>query len=116
MAGNLIGQDDCRILPVLLAMLAVGVLVGLLNGVATTLLGVPSFIVTLGMMLALSGFVFYLTGGAATGNPSDNFRSIGTVRGRGRAGHRPAPLPAGHPGGARGVRRLADAPALRHAR
>jgi len=77
MAGNLIGQDDSRILPVLVAMLAVGVLVGLLNGMATTLLGVPSFIVTLGMMLALSGLVFYLTGGAATGNPTDNFRSIG---------------------------------------
>ena len=77
MAGNLIGDDDSRILPVLALMLAVGVLVGLVNGVATTLLGVPSFIVTLGMMLALSGFVFYLTGGAATGNPSDNFREIG---------------------------------------
>jgi ribose transport system permease protein len=77
MAGNLIGDDDSRILPVMLLMIAVGVLVGVLNGVATTLLGVPSFIVTLGMMLALSGFVFYLTGGAATGNPSDNFREIG---------------------------------------
>ncbi|HYO38083.1 MAG TPA: ABC transporter permease [Nocardioidaceae bacterium] len=77
MAGNLIGDDDSRILPVMALMLAVGVLVGLVNGVATTLLGVPSFIVTLGMMLALSGFVFYLTGGAATGNPSDNFREIG---------------------------------------
>jgi ribose transport system permease protein len=77
MAGNLIGEDDGRILPVVLLMLAVGVLVGIVNGVATTLLGVPSFIVTLGMMLALSGFVFYLTGGAATGNPSDNFREVG---------------------------------------
>jgi ribose transport system permease protein len=77
MAGNLIGDDDSRILPVMLLMIAVGVLVGVLNGVATTLLGVPSFIVTLGMMLALSGFVFYLTGGAATGNPSDTFREIG---------------------------------------
>jgi ribose transport system permease protein len=77
MAGNLIGDDDSRILPVMLLMIAVGVLVGVLNGLATTILGVPSFIVTLGMMLALSGFVFYLTGGAATGNPSDNFREIG---------------------------------------
>jgi ribose transport system permease protein len=77
MAGNLIGDDDSRILPVMLLMVAVGVLVGVLNGLATTILGVPSFIVTLGMMLALSGFVFYLTGGAATGNPSDNFREIG---------------------------------------
>lgn len=77
MAGNLIGQDDAKILPVMLAMLVVGALVGFVNGVATTLLGVPSFIVTLGMMLALSGLVFYLTGGAATGNPTETFRNIG---------------------------------------
>lgn len=77
MAGSLIGQDEGRILPVMLLMLAVGVLVGVLNGLATTLLRVPSFIVTLGMMLALSGLVFYMTGGAASGNPVDSFRQIG---------------------------------------
>ena len=77
MAGNLIGQDEGRILPVTLLMLGVGVLVGVLNGLATTLLKVPSFIVTLGMMLALSGLVFYLTGGAASGNPVDSYRQIG---------------------------------------
>ena len=37
----------------------------------------PSFIVTLGMFLALGGLVKYLTGGAATGNPVDKFRQIG---------------------------------------
>lgn len=77
MAGSLIGQDEGRILPVMLLMLVVGVLVGVLNGLGTTLLRVPSFIVTLGMMLALSGLVFYLTGGAASGNPVDSFRQIG---------------------------------------
>ncbi|GGO72230.1 ABC transporter permease [Nocardioides deserti] len=77
MAGNLIGQDDSRILPVMVLMLAVGVLIGVLNGLGTTLLGVPSFIVTLGMMLALGGLVDHLTGGAATGNPADTFREIG---------------------------------------
>jgi ribose transport system permease protein len=77
MAGNLIGQDDSRVVPVLLLMLAVGVLVGVVNGMLTTLLRVPSFIVTLGTMLALSGLVLYWTGGAATGNPADSFRQIG---------------------------------------
>ena len=77
MAGNLIGQDESRILPVMCLMLLVGVLIGVLNGLATTLLRVPSFIVTLGMMLALTGLVRYLTGGAATGNPVDSFREIG---------------------------------------
>ncbi len=77
LAGNLIGQDESRILPVLLLMVVLGALVGVLNGLATTILKVPSFIVTLGMMLALSGLVLYLTGGAATGNPVDSFRQIG---------------------------------------
>jgi len=76
-AGNLIGQDDARAIPVLVLMLALGALIGLVNGLATTLLKVPSFIVTLGMMLALLGLVLYWTGGAATGNPADSFRQIG---------------------------------------
>jgi len=77
LAGNLIGQDESRVLPVLLLMFVLGALVGLVNGLATTILKVPSFIVTLGTMLALSGLVLYLTGGAATGNPVDSFRQIG---------------------------------------
>lgn len=76
-AGNLIGQDASKSVPVLIFMLAFGALVGLVNGLATTLLKVPSFIVTLGMMLALLGGVLFWTGGAATGNPADEFRQIG---------------------------------------
>lgn len=76
-AGNLIGQDASRIFPVLVLMLVLGVLVGLVNGLLVTLLKVPSFIVTLGMMLALLGGVMYWTGGAATGNPIDSFRQLG---------------------------------------
>lgn len=76
-AGNLIGQDSSKIFPVLLFMLVFGVAVGLVNGLLTTILKVPSFIVTLGMMLALLGGVLYWTGGAATGNPADSFRQIG---------------------------------------
>ena len=76
-AGNLIGQDAGRIFPVLVLMLVLGVLVGLVNGLLVTLLKVPSFIVTLGMMLALLGGVMYWTGGAATGNPVDSFRQLG---------------------------------------
>ena len=58
-AGNLVGQDDSRTIPVLLLMIVFGVVVGLVNGVITTLLKVPSFIVTLGMMLALLGGVMW---------------------------------------------------------
>ncbi len=76
-AGNYIGDDEGRVLPALVLMLLIGVAVGLVNGLATTLLRVPSFIVTLGTMLALGGLVRFLTGGAATGNPVDTFREIG---------------------------------------
>lgn len=76
-AGNLVGQDDARTVPVLLLMIVFAVAVGLVNGLITTLLKVPSFIVTLGMMLALLGGVMWWTGGAATGNPADSFREIG---------------------------------------
>ncbi|MCH1868105.1 ABC transporter permease [Nocardioides sp. CFH 31398] len=76
-AGNVIGLEDSRILPGLLLMFVVGTAIGLVNGLASTLLRVPSFIVTLGMMLALTGLVRYVTGGAATGNPTETFRDIG---------------------------------------
>lgn len=76
-AGNLIGQDDANSIPVLLLMLVLGLVIGLVNGLLTTLLRVPSFIVTLGTMLALLGGVLFWTGGAATGNPADGFRQIG---------------------------------------
>lgn len=76
-AGNLVGQDDARTGIVLVLMVVFGALIGLVNGLLTTLLRVPSFIVTLGMMLALLGGVLWWTGGAATGNPADSFRQIG---------------------------------------
>lgn len=77
LAGSLVGQDDSKTVPVLLLLLGIGIVVGLINGLVTTLLKVPSFIVTLGMMLALYGGVMWLTGGAATGNPADSFRQFG---------------------------------------
>jgi ribose transport system permease protein len=85
-AGNLVGQDDSRTIPVMLLMFVFGAVIGLINGLITTLLKVPSFIVTLGMMLALLGGILWWTGGAATGNPADSFRNIG------RGGLRDVPL------------------------
>lgn len=77
LAGNLIGQDEAKILPVTILMVVVGAGIGLVNGLVTTLLRVPSFIVTLGMMLALLGIVYFVTGGSASGNPVDSFRELG---------------------------------------
>ncbi len=77
LAGNYIGDDSGRIIPGIILMLVLGAGIGVLNGLATTVLRVPSFIVTLGMMLALAGIVDWRTGGAANQNPGDDFRDIG---------------------------------------
>lgn len=76
-SGNLIADDASRVIPVLLLMIALGILVGVVNAVVTTVLKVPSLIGTLGMMLILSGLIFYWTGGSAGDNPVDEFRQIG---------------------------------------
>jgi ribose transport system permease protein len=58
-------------------VLVLGALVGLVNGLVTTRLRVPSFIATLGMLLILDGAVFYWTDGAPKGSLSESFRTLG---------------------------------------
>ena len=76
-AARLSDGDPANTLPVLALLFAIGLAVGLFNGFCTTILRVPSFIVTLAMLLMLSGAVFLWTGGAPRGALADNFRSIG---------------------------------------
>lgn len=76
-AARLIDGEESRTLPVMLLMIGFGLLVGLVNGLVTTLLRVPSFITTLGMLLVLNGAVRLWTGGAPTGALSESFRQWG---------------------------------------
>ncbi|GAA2356331.1 ABC transporter permease [Nonomuraea africana] len=76
-AARLIDGDEAATWPVLALVIVIGLLVGLVNGAVTTLLRVPSFITTLGMMLVLSGAVFLWTGGAPRGALSQAFRVFG---------------------------------------
>lgn len=69
--------DESRTLPVVGLLLAFGVVVGLVNGLLTTKAGVPSFIVTLGMLLIISGGVLLWTAGAPRGSITDNLRLLG---------------------------------------
>jgi len=69
--------DPSRTRWVILLLLALGVLVGLVNGLVTTLLRVPSFIATLGSTLVLGGAVFLWTGGSPTGALAENLRRLG---------------------------------------
>jgi ribose transport system permease protein len=78
-AARLIDGDPGRTWWVIALLLAIGVAVGLVNGLITTRLHVPSFITTLGMLLILSGAVFLWTGGAPRGALADNFREIGRL-------------------------------------
>jgi ribose transport system permease protein len=65
---------------ILLVLVGLGVLVGLINGIVTTRLRVPSFITTLGMLLILQGAVFLWTQGAPTGELAENLREFGRGR------------------------------------
>ncbi|WP_245929899.1 ABC transporter permease [Allonocardiopsis opalescens] len=76
-AAALIDGEEARTLPVLGVMLVFGLMVGLVNGLITTLLKVPSIITTLGTMLVLSGAIQLWTGGAPTGALSESFRVAG---------------------------------------
>jgi ribose transport system permease protein len=69
--------DPSRTWWVLLLVAALGLLVGLVNGLVTTVLKVPSFITTLGTMLVLNGAVFLWTGGSPTGALAENLRRYG---------------------------------------
>lgn len=76
-AARLIEGEPSRTWPVILLLLVIGAVVGFANGFISTILRVPSFITTLGMLLILNGAVFWWTGGAPRGALSENFRSIG---------------------------------------
>ncbi|PSL06980.1 monosaccharide ABC transporter membrane protein (CUT2 family) [Haloactinopolyspora alba] len=76
-AAALIDGEESRTVPVMLLMLAFGIVVGLVNGLITTLLKVHSLITTLGMMLVLYGAIRLWTGGSPTGALSEGFRQAG---------------------------------------
>ena len=76
-AARLIDDDPARTWPTIALLFGLGALVGLVNGVVTTRLRVPSFIATLGMLLVLEGAVLLWTGGAPRGGLPENFRVFG---------------------------------------
>jgi ribose transport system permease protein len=76
-AARLGEGDPDRTWWIILLLFGLGAFVGALNGLVTTLLRVPSFIATLGMMLVLNGAVFLWTGGSPTGALAANLRQFG---------------------------------------
>ena len=78
-AARLSDGDPANTWPVIALLLVIGLAVGLVNGLVTTVLRVPSFITTLAMLLILEGAVFLWTSGAPQGALAENFRSIGRL-------------------------------------
>jgi ribose transport system permease protein len=76
-AARLIDGDPAATWPVVALLIGFGLLVGLVNGLITTALLVPSFITTLGMYLVLVGAVYTWTGGSPRGALSEEFRTLG---------------------------------------
>lgn len=76
-AARLIDGNPAMTWPVVLLMVGFGLVVGLTNGLITTMLRVPSFITTLGMYLILVGAVYTWTGGSPRGALSEEFRMLG---------------------------------------
>jgi len=76
-AALLIDNNPANTWWVILVLFAIGVGVGLLNGIIVAWFKVPSLIATLGMLLALRGAGLYWTGGAPRGYLTDNFRVFG---------------------------------------
>ncbi len=77
LAASIIKGDPGLMLATMGILVLLGLGVGLINGVVTTRLGVPSFVTTLGMLLILVGAIGYITGGSPIGNLTDNFRVFG---------------------------------------
>jgi ribose transport system permease protein len=76
-AARLGEGDPGRTWWIILLLVLLGVVVGLANGLITTLLKVPSFITTLGAMYILNGAVFLWTHGSPTGALAENLRRYG---------------------------------------
>ncbi len=73
----MINNDPSQTWWVILALLAMGVVIGTINGAIVSYLKVPSLITTLGMLLVVRGAGLYWSGGAPRGYLTDNFRIFG---------------------------------------
>ncbi|PZO73894.1 MAG: ABC transporter permease [Mesorhizobium amorphae] len=71
------GGDPAMTWPTIALLYAIGLCVGLVNGLVVAKLKVPSIIATLGMLLALNGAALIWSGGSPRGALPENFRMFG---------------------------------------
>ena len=80
LGAALMGGQDSNVAQAVGATLVIGTLIGLLNGVLIALRGLPPFILTLGMAVAVQGANLLYTGGTAYGVVAPNFRQVLNLR------------------------------------
>lgn len=66
-AGNVMNGADSAIVPAVLACMAAGALIGLINGMGVTLLRIPPLVMTLGMLGVLQGLLVVVRNGIPSG-------------------------------------------------
>lgn len=76
-ASMITGGDAALTGEAIAALYAIGLAVGLINGITVAYLKVPSIIATLGMLLSVNGAAMMWSGGSPRGYLPDNFRAFG---------------------------------------
>ena len=75
-AAQIMMGRDSSMLPALLAVIVMGIVVGLINGTGVYWLKIPPFIMTLGVGTVIQGIFLIYTKGAPKGNAAPLLRSI----------------------------------------
>ena len=78
-ASMITGGDPGATWVAIAALYAIGLAVGLVNGLVVAFLKVPSIIATLGMLLSVNGAAMMWSGGSPRGYLPDNFRAFGRL-------------------------------------
>ncbi len=73
-------MQQIGVVPAVILSLLIGPAIGFVNGVVTTKGRIPSFIVTLGMLMMARSLAFVVTGGQVISNLPDAFKVIGQGR------------------------------------
>lgn len=77
-AAALMVWEDWGTIPTILFVLALGTVLGMLQGFATVYMGIPAFIVTLGGMMAFRGMLLGITKGISIAPMNNDYKMLGT--------------------------------------